>query len=188
MKKILFLLLTVALFVNCDPKDTPDPKGKLDPNATILIRPAKGVQLRSANPEHLTALQIVEQTKNMLFHSHYGDNVYLEKPHLFGRGFSDPQRDYTIPALKMWGTDIINQNGEYVKDFIEGFDFVLTTNEREDTIAYIPNAVLANARNLIKKAYDDENYTRVYQLFDSVFTFIPITGTEWRALKAEDKQ
>lgn len=68
MKKILFLLLAVALFVNCDPKDVPDVKGKLDPNAMILIRPAAGVKLKSTVPG-LTALEIVEQTVNIKWRS-----------------------------------------------------------------------------------------------------------------------
>ena len=44
MKKILFLLLAVALFVNCDPK-FPNRKGNYP--TMILLKPAKGVQLRS---------------------------------------------------------------------------------------------------------------------------------------------
>ena len=46
MKKILFLLVGVTL-LNCNPDDAPNPKGELDPNAMIVIKPAKGVQLRS---------------------------------------------------------------------------------------------------------------------------------------------
>ena len=46
MKKIL-LLLVGLLLISCDPENVPEPKGKLDPNAMIVIKPAKGVQLRS---------------------------------------------------------------------------------------------------------------------------------------------
>lgn len=48
MKKILFLLLAVALFVNCDPKPEVEiDKGQLDPNAKIVLRPDKSVKTRS---------------------------------------------------------------------------------------------------------------------------------------------
>ena len=57
MKKILFLLVGLLL-ISCDPKDIPDVKGKLDPNAMITIRPAKGVKLRSTITG-LTALEVV---------------------------------------------------------------------------------------------------------------------------------
>lgn len=192
MKKILFLLLTFAVVLtSCDPKDVPDNKGKLDPNATILLRPAKGVQLRSANPDHLTALQIVEQTKSMAFYSRYFDNKYTDEPQPLFRGFSDPQRDYQTPALKMWASDIISEDANaqpyYQREFIEGFDFILTKGENADTVAYIPNSVLANARGLVKAAYDAGDFAECYRLFHEVFTFIPITGAEWRALKAANQ-
>jgi hypothetical protein len=172
MKKILFLLLAVALFVNCDPKDVPEPKGKFDPNAMITIRPAKGVQLRSTVPG-LTATEIVEQTVNIKFQSQWWSNVYSEEPKELSRGFAEAQRDLTIPALKMWGTDIIAQDGSFMKEFIYGTDVYLTDNNN-DTIGYVPQSVINSARTLIEAAYDDENYTEVYRLFDEAFTFLPI--------------
>ncbi|SFL10210.1 hypothetical protein SAMN05216357_112133 [Porphyromonadaceae bacterium KH3CP3RA] len=173
MKKILFLLLAVALFVNCDPNDTPDnDKGKLDPNAMITIRPADGVQLKATVPG-LTATEIVEQTVNIKFQSQWWSNVYSEEPKELSRGFAEAQRDLTIPALKMWGTDIIAQDGSFMKEFIYGTDVYLTDNNN-DTIGYVPQSVINSARTLIEAAYDDENYTEVYRLFDEAFTFLPI--------------
>ena len=65
MKKIL-LLLVGLLLISCDPEDVPEPKGKLDPNAMITIRPAKGVQLRST-VTGLTALEVVENANSIHF-------------------------------------------------------------------------------------------------------------------------
>ena len=180
MKKITFILLALSLaFVGCEKKGNK----RLDPNATILLRPAKGVQLRSSdNPEHLTALEIVQQTVTMIY-----NNFEIAEDGEIRRGFADAQRDYDIPALKMWGTDIIDQIGDYQTEFIGGHDFILVrgeTFETEDTIAYIPNSVIKEARISIKAAYDAGDYAKVYKLFDTAFTFIPITGEEWRALKA----
>ena len=180
MKKITFILLALSLaFVGCEKKGNK----RLDPNATILLRPAKGVQLRSSdNPEHLTALEIVQQTVTMIY-----NNFEIAEDGEIRRGFADAQRDYDIPALKMWGTDIIDQIGDYKTEFINSHDIVLVrgeTFETEDTIAYIPNSVIKEARISIKAAYDAGDYDKVYKLFDTAFTFIPITGAEWRALKA----
>ena len=172
MKQILFLLtIALALLTSCE-KDPVTDKGKLDPNAMILIKPAKGVQLK-ATVSGLTATEIVEQTVNIKWRSQWGSQ-YTEEPIEIGRGFADAQRDLSIPALKMWGTDIISQEGELIKTFLYGIDVYLTDNNN-DTIGYVPQSVINNARTLIETAYNDENYTEVYRLFDEAFTFLPIS-------------
>ena len=172
MKKILFLLLAVALFVNCDPKDVPEPKGQLDPNAMITIRPAKGVQLRSTVPG-LTATEIVKQAVNIKWQSHYSSNVYYDDAKSVARTFMESQKDYDTPALKMLGIDVIAQSGEYYRDLTYAFNVVIT-DVNNDTIAYVPDAVINAARTQIEAAYNDENYTEVYRLFDEAFTFLPV--------------
>lgn len=212
MKKIILFLsvFALALLTSCE-KDPVNDRGKLDPNATIKIRPAAGVKLRSAGTGQLTALEIVQQTYNMQWM--YEPENPIDP---ITRGFSQPQRDYETPLLKMWGTDIINQDGEYVTVFIGGHDIVLLRKifiravdgeivvmnpltieyegERsspddifkDDTIAYIPNATIAAARLAVKDAYDAGNYDEVYRLFDSAYTFHPITGTEYKELKKQN--
>lgn len=172
MKNLVLIFSILFIAISCDP-DTPDVnKGKLDPNAMILIKPAKGVQLRST-VTGLTALEIVEQTMNMTFQTHYFGNKYSEEVVIADRGFGDNQRDYDLPALMMFGTDIIQTDGSYQRDFIYGTDFYLVNSEL-DTIGYIPQSVIDNARILIEDAYSDSNYTEVYHLFNEAFTFLPI--------------
>ena len=176
---LLYILIALLSLIGCNN----DNSGLLDPNATIKIRP--GLQLRSAG-EHLSPIDIVKQTDGMSFQ--FEDATY-------GRGFSDAQRDTIDPCLKMWGTDIIDQEGNYHARFIEGSDCVLirvhnkyTENEWIDTIGYVPNTILQNAQIRIKAAYDNEDYTTCYQVFDSAFVFIPISGEEWRDLKDMNMQ
>ena len=172
MKKILFLLVGLLL-ISCDPeKDIPDVKGKFDPNAMIVIKPANGVQLRSAIAD-LTALQIVQQTLSIKWQSHWFDNTYWDDVKVIGRGFREDQKDFNIPALKMLGIDIIDDNGVYYKDFIYGFNVVIT-DANNDTIAYVPDEVINAARPLIEAAFADSNYTEVYRIFNEAFTFRPI--------------
>lgn len=175
MKKLI-LLLTIILFASCEKE--PVSKGKLDPNALISIRPAAGVK------SYLSAKEIVKNTRNISFYNPTISGTVLT------RGFSATQRDTINVRLLMWGIDIISQEGNYVPDFIEGNDFVFrkevdmsATPPVYDTIAYIPNSVIINAKSQIKAAFADSNYVEVYRLFDQAFTFTPITGTEWRALK-----
>ena len=172
MKKILFLLIASLAFASCDKKDLPEPKGQLAPNAMITIRPAKGVQLRST-VTGLTALEVVEQAVNIKWQSNWFDNRYWEDAKDISRTFIEEHKDYEKPALLMWGTDIITQEGDFYKDFIYGYNVVITDNNN-DTIAYIPDAVINTARPLIESAFADENYNEVYRLFNEAFTFIPI--------------
>jgi hypothetical protein len=179
-RTLLFsLCIGLALaFAGCCEDETGT--GLLDPNATIKIRPAASA-LRSTG--HLTGLQIVQLTDGMYFQH---DSVTYE------RGFSPAQRDTVEPCLKMWATDIIDQEGNYHTRFIEATDCVLIRihnldqeSEWIDTIAYVPNQVLRSAQAIIKPAYDEGDYATCYQVFDSAFVFIPITGAEWRALKEQ---
>jgi len=165
------------MLASCDPKQdeiiTENPKGKFNPEAMITIRPAKGVSLRS-DVTGLTALEIVQQTMGVTFRCNWFSNTYYEDVKILDRGFGENQRDYSIPALKMFGSDIIANDGVFVKDFIYGTDFFLINNEL-DTIGYIPQSVIDSARISIESAFADSNYVEVYKLFNEAFTFRPIT-------------
>lgn len=185
MKRIFVLCGMVALLAACNKEDN---NGKLDPNAMIALNPAPGV--KADDPVHLTAREIVEQTYYMSF-----INPRLGSSPELRRGFSDSQRDLVNNRLLMFGTDIIDAFG-YHTTFIEGENMVLVRMQGDDpdlekrvrdTIAYIPNSVLREAETKIKAAYDQGDYTTCYSLFDKAFTFTPITGAEWEALKAEGK-
>lgn len=184
MKRLFFLsVIILTMLVSCSKDDNGN--GKLDPNAMISLRPAPGVKSDS-DPGHLTAKEIVEQTEYIGFRNipHFGD----DRPTT--RGFADRQRDLVNNRLLMYGTDIIDQDGIYTDEFIEGTDFVFVRNLGTglapvlDTIAYISNATLRSAEAAIKSAYTKQDYEACYKIFDEAFTFIPITGAEWRALKA----
>ena len=178
MKKTLFLLITVIAFgfASCDKKDLPEPidKGEFDPNATITIRPAKGVQVRATIPG-LTATEIVEQALSIKYQSNYINNVYDENKKDFARRFDDDLKDFDEPALKMYAIDVIAEDGSYYRDLTYAVNVVIT-DAVGDTIAYVPDEVISTARPLIEAAYEDENYTEVYRIFDEAFTFIPVSA------------
>lgn len=179
MKKSLLLLAVVLLsavaITSCQ-----DKKNKIwDPNAKISLSAADGVPSGKGSSVHLTAKEIVEQTKNIMF-------MYNDKQ--WGRGFADNQRDFVNNRLLMNSTDIIAYDGTYTPDFIESQDVILTTTNGivvTDTIAYIPNKTLRDAAAIIKPAYDAEDYDLVYATFDKAFRFIPITASEWLELKRQ---
>lgn len=174
MKKILSYLIIGLMLFGCKDRNENilGDKGKFDPQAMIVIKPAKGMQLRSTVGD-LTALQIVERTLNIKWQSHWFDNTYWDEAKDIGRGFREDQKDFNLPALKMLGIDIIDDNGVYYKDFIYGYNIVIT-DANNDTIAYVPDEVINAARPLIEEAFADSNYTEVYRIFNEAFTFRPI--------------
>lgn len=151
----------------CEDKVKDIDKGKIDPMATIKIRPADGVKVRSNG---MTALQVVEDAFIIQYQSTYFDNKYYETPKDITRGFNEHQKDFNIPALLMLGIDVISAEGDYYRDLTHAFNFYII-NETNDTIAYVPDEVINRARPLIEAAYADENYNEVYRLFDEAFVF-----------------
>lgn len=172
MKKfILFFSILLISIIGCDKKDLPPVnKGKVDPNATIVIRPGEGVKLKSTE---LTALQIVEQATTIRYQSHYFDNKYEETKKDIFRGFDETLKDYDKLALKMYAIDVITTEGEYYRDLTHAVNVVITDIEG-DTIAYVPDKVISDARPLIESAYKDGDFNEVYRIFDEAFTFYPI--------------
>lgn len=177
MKKIILFLLALVVFIGCNPEDIPDTKGKIDPNAMIVIKPAKGVQLRST-VSGLTALEIVQQATTIQLQTRYFDDVDVGVLKVAGRGFNElTMKDYDIPALKMLAIDVINAQGEYIRDFTHAQSVYIVkvdNNSNIDTLATIPDEVLYTARPLIETAYENEDYDEVYRLFNEAYTFIPI--------------
>ncbi len=53
----------------------------------------------------------------------------------------------------------------------------------DDTMGYIPNAVMSSACAKIIEAYNKKDYATCYRIFDTAFVFVPTTGAKWRALK-----
>lgn len=53
-----------------------------------------------------------------------------------------------------------------------------------DTIGYIPNRVILDAREKITKAFNADDYIECQRLFNEAYVFLPTTGAKWRAMKA----
>lgn len=177
MKKLISLLFFFGLLLNCDPNHTSDnDKGQFDPNAKIVLRPDKSVKTRAVIVGY-TGLQVVQEALNIKWRSHWFDNRYYDNEKIIARTFGDYLKDFEKPALLMWGTDIISQQGDFTKDFIYGYSIVITDN-KNDTIAFVPDNVINNARPLIESAYNDGNYTECYRLFNEAFTFLSYPAEE----------
>lgn len=183
MKKLFYLLIAVALIAckNDEPKAF-----KIKDTDKIAIRassaPAKAPSATGiSNVAHLSALEIVKQASAIMY-KHSGE--------IWSRSFTDELRDLTTPKLLMWATDVITLDGGLQTELIEATDVLIVTYETiysptpKDTIAYIPNSVLRTAETAIRKAYADKDIDACYSVFNTAYTFTPITGAEWKALKS----
>ena len=170
MKQLIFLLILATLAFACEKEPEPF---NFDPNAMIILR-GESVTAKG-QVTGLTPLEVVENGVNIKWQSHYAGNIYYGNIQQITSTFADVQKDYEIPALKLWGTSIITQEGEYYKDLTYAFNVYITDNNN-DTIAHVPDQVIMDARLLIEAAYEAENYEEVYRLFNEAFTFQPIPG------------
>jgi hypothetical protein len=189
MKTKLFIIVLVAIaFIGCK---TDEPKAfKISATDMINIKPVAGTKLKvkSLNDTvaHLTALEIVRETSLICDIDTLGSK--------WTRTFISEQRDTVsaTPKLLMWATDVITLDGNLQTDWIKAKDVVfvrsLTPNDIHhnlDTIAYIPNSVLRSAETAIKAAYTAKDIDACFTLFNTAYTFTPITGAEWRELKRQ---
>jgi len=187
--KTLLLLLIVSMLVISCKKD--DPFKGLNPDSMLALNAPQTVKAEAdvANPEHLTPLEIVQQA-----------SVIVISKSAAPWGLEEFNRDYERIRIVLKGFNVVNENGELVDLFIGSRDVILESwtnwgtpqwdanNYTRDTIAYIPNSILEKAQQEIEAAYQDEDYAACYKLFEEAYTFYPITGAEWRALKESRNQ
>lgn len=160
---------------------------KVRPWSKIVLN-SKPVTTKSADVNHLSPKEIVKQTSSIRFINF--DVSVLPSGMLF-RGFAEQMRDTINMRLLMESTDVIREDGSLKRDFIDGKDFLFTKDTKVgviqpyDTIAYIPNAVIQEAKRIILDAYARGDYNTCYKTMEEAYVFIPITGKEYRELKAQ---
>ena len=209
MKKLFLLMFAAmtALFISCSKDDN---KSSYDPFRPVPIRAAAGTRAYIQG-NLLSGKQVVQQTWGMK--GRYPDGTATQGG---GKLFTDAMRDTINPALKLLMKDVVySRTGEDVKRLdgffltlrdvvftrglhIEGKDTtfcgydddysgVLKYAHAWDTIAYVPNAQLIAAEPLVRAAFERGDYDECYRILEKAYTFIPITGAQWRKLKAEKR-
>lgn len=208
MKKLFLMFAAMtALFISCSKDDN---KSSYDPFRPVPIRAAAGTRAYIQG-NLLSGKQVVQQTWGMK--GRYPDGTAMQGG---GKLFTDAMRDTINPALKLLMKDVVySRTGEDVKRLdgffltlrdvvferglhIEGKDTtfcgyaddysgVLKYAHIMDTIAYVPNAQLIAAEPLVRAAFERGDYDACYRILEKAYTFIPITGAQWRKLKAEKR-
>ncbi len=208
MKKLFLLIaVTTALFISCSKDDN---KSSYDPFRPVPIRAAAGTRAYIQG-NLLTGKQVVQQTWGMK--GKYPDGTPTQGG---GKTFTEVMRDTINPALKLLMQDVIGKSPDKQSLVLDGFfltlrDVVFTRDLHIegkdtvfcgyyddysgpilkpniiDTIAYVPNAQLIAAEPLVRAAFEKGDYNECYRILEKAYSFIPITGAQWRKLKAENK-
>ena len=176
MKRILFLItLVLVALTSCKKEESPLTQHNVMLRGQTTLTGAK-------SEGHLTPVQIAKQATNIVY------KVKRWEWEVGKAGFDPGQRDTVNGVLLRWATDILKLDYTLDLDFVTGKDMVLERNRGPlsapiiDTVGYIPNSVLENAYTLIMAAFEQEQWQEIYDIFNTEFVFIPITGPEYRAL------
>lgn len=196
------------VFVSCE-KD----KKNLNPNAKINVTGVRSLTKADRADVSGEGIAGTGITDSLEFITKYAWDCRMVKPDGLtpSRGFGLREDDYYLRRdlennkLKFWGIDAVSSDGLFLGDFVTTYtDIVITVAKWEqdgpaimplgftgdgnavilDTVAYIPNSVVLEARAKITSAFAAGDFDACYKLFDDAYVFLPTTGPKWRALKA----
>lgn len=199
MKTIYKLLAVVAVVMAVTACNGDKPNGRLEQGAMLYINVKNGnlksMDVRATDGDNkeglLTPREIVETATAMVFaHPDGRKNTNIS--------ILPEQKDVENERIKMWGEQVIHEDGTLNEYFITLRDVRIVAPNKLDkdgkmipdfnVTGYIPNEVMERAEREIRKEYAAGNYDKVYKLFQDAYTATPINLEMWEALQKEGKQ
>lgn len=199
MRQFFLVVLALIMLSSCSSED----KRKLDP--LIKITGANALpRLRSGEINDSLAFIVRYAWRWRAMSKEMGHDTGRD----FGLGGDDRwllQRDTINNRLMLQDVDVIidGELGSFVVDHSDvvllgvkqpGEDKLIHAKDADfvgnmanlvpDTIGYIPNRVILDAREKITKAFNANDYIECQRLFNEAYVFLPTTGAKWRAMKA----
>ena len=206
LKALILFLLVAVLATACEKKNKP-----LDPDAKVSITGVRSVSKANAGELPSEGIAGTGLTDSLEFITRYALEIRMTDGNLTpNRGIgAEPDtyymmRDFENWKLKFWASDAITSDGLSLTSWVTlSTDIVLIVLKEEDgravhplelgaryfelvhdTVAYIPNAAVLEARAKITAAFNQQDYESCYKIFDDTYVFVPTTGEKWRAMKA----
>lgn len=172
-KTILFMALAGIVFAACKKdKDYEFKSGEF-----VYLNGIEQPKFKSTTTQYSLDDILADMGMEMWY---FWDNP--DNPRYWDRGFSEEMRDTENKRLLMRAEDILTvPDGFLVREFIESKNIYLKMSNG-DTCGYIPNSVIATAREQIEALYAQERYDEIYELFHTAFVFYPCTGEEYKQI------
>lgn len=175
------LMAIAATFVACQ-KDEPY---KFKSYEQIYLNGIEQPKFKGTTTQY-TVAEIVRNPHVAILNTCVGDDGAVGK---FYRHFPKNMRDTVNNRLLMLSTDILTEDGRLADGFINSWDVYFAIldggdnmNINGDTVGYIPQSVIDNAREQIEALYAQERYDEIYELFHTAFVFYPCTGEEYKQI------
>lgn len=174
-----------------------DDVNKIDPLARIAVQVEKGKTTRAEDMERAKFITLYAWN---YIAKHPDDDGYIRKdisslqPEVY---YMD--RDTVNYRILFWGIDVIDEDklGRFIS--YENVVLHIALNHDTglpqlpleytgrldmpwDTVAYIPNAVMRRNKAILTEIFERGDYNKCYEVFDTAYRFIPITGAEYREL------
>lgn len=174
MKKTILLLAMAGVALTACTKNENEAY-KFRGDEQIYLNGVEQPKFKSS-AKQFTLAEIVRNDEVNIFYD-FGDGVYH-------RGFAPEQRDTINNRLMMWATDVLTEDGRLITEFIGSTNVYFQILTTKDTVGYIPQSVIDNARVQIESLYAQERYDEIYELFHTAFVFYPCTGEEYKDIVA----
>lgn len=173
------------------------PPDRINPEAVLSVRILENITGRSST-EHYSPRFITLYASDYIF-----SGVRKDVP---GKDYYWRNRDTVENKITFMGWDVLlplSDSTYILGDLISGEDVLLRIaldsnnnvwnpldgNVRKirdyDTVSYIPNVLMRRNEKILDSLYMAKDYEGCYQMFDTAYRFIPITGEEWKKLKEE---
>ena len=177
MKKTILMLAMVGVALTaCEKKDK---DYEFKSGEFVYLNGLQQPKFKSTATQYSLS-EIVRDSEIALYFDYHANG----EPELYYRTFSDDMRDTINNRLLMRAEDILAvPDGRIVRDFIDATNVYLRMTNG-DTCGYIPNSVIASAREQIEALYAQERYDEIYELFHTAFTFYTCTGQEYKDIVA----
>lgn len=186
MKKILLITMLLASALACQKQDNEsDVKipAVLDSNAKLSINLRNPVPVKAYTAKDsavlLSVIKNAYETQGACLDLYMGKTVY--------RGINDEFRDTVNMRFLFWGTDVIFSKSELGR-LASNLVNVIFINISQDTVAYVPNALIKSIHKRIKVAFSEKNYDECYRIFDTEYIAYPCTGEQYRKMIADGNE
>ena len=208
LKALILFLLVAVLATACEKKNK-----SLDPDAKVSITGVRSVSKADVGELPSEDIAGTGLTDSLEFITRYALEIRMTDGNLTPSRWIGAEsdtyymmRDFENWKLKFWASDAITSDGLSLSSWVTlSTDIVLIVLKEEDgravhplelgtryfelvhdTVAYIPNAAVLEARAKITAAFNQQDYESCYKIFDDTYVFVPTTGEKWRAMKAAD--